>query len=1131
MIVDQAARSSALNPRHSYIVQAPAGAGKTELLTQRFLALLATVDENPEEILAVTFTKKAAGEMRHRIVNALIQAKTVDSPPEKPHEQLTWQLARAALAKNDANHWQLIENPNRLRVVTIDAFCASLVNKMPILSQFGGDFMVVEYAQSLYEEAAKALVTQTTVDDKWVKALETLLLHLDNRMNNIIALLVTLLAQRDQWLPYLRYLSTGAEHLQAYFEQSLQKLIANHLLKLQKHFSASAAATLMQIAAQAANICIALNKSNTIVRLAELTQLPAASADALALWQSLADLLLTKDGDFRKRFDQNVGFLSQSAAKDKTEKAARKAQQEQMQSLLAEFGAIEGLQTLLHECRLLPDAVLSTQQLAILTALGDILPVLVAHLQIIFQSHGQVDFIEVNLRASEALGDALAPSDILLKLDYQLRHILIDEYQDTSVAQYRLFEKLVAGWQNNDGRTLFLVGDPMQSIYRFRGAEVSLFLHTQEKGLGQVNLTPLTLQVNFRSNENVIKWVNQTFANIFPTTSNKTFGAVTYSQAIAAKNTETRQDVQLIPIAKESENLAEVAVELIIATLTQHPNETIAVLGRTKRDLAQIIPLLKKMSIGFVAHEVDHLALRPHVMDLVSLLRATTDWTDKISWFAILRAPWLGLSLNDIFIIATHNSSGILWDAIQQYATYDDLSLNARARLDIFVPVMQQWLMHRWRKPLHEWLRGLWIFLGGVNCYQDSVMMDIDAVFDLICQTEESGIIVDIEGFEARLTQLYADVANTIASQPGDSENICVELLTLHKAKGLEYDTVLMPYLHKRPKQNDPALLRWFEYTLDDRVDLLLAPYRFVTEEFDPLYRYVDHCLAQKDRYELARLLYVGATRAKQRLYLLGEYTLTEEGECKAPAKGSFWEMLCQVHDLEAIKRDESRHQQMTTMAPLETAMPIFRLKTPYLLPNEYKNDLTILEETLDLNHPQVSDYVARCAGTALHRLLQRLTSESHSALQDVDLSASCELPLQRMGLSGKELNAAMLLIKQAIAHFLTDDTGRWLLCQTHVERRSEWALSVKTPFGVDNIVIDYSFVDKAGIRWIIDYKLTHHQALTESVLAEEVAKYRPQLAKYRQILSRLEQRPIRCGLYFPLAKVFSEIEFGVTND
>ena len=439
MIIDHSARTTALNPRASFIVQAPAGAGKTELLTQRFLALLATVKDHPEEILAVTFTKKAAGEMRSRIINALIEAKSQEEPPVKAHELQTWQLARAALTINDKKEWQLIENPNRLRIVTIDALCSKLVSKMPILSQVGGDFGVVEFARSLYEQAARALLSQTTHDEKWSKALGTLLLHCDNRIERIVHLLVMLLSKRDQWLPYLGYLSSDQEQLEAYFNHSLQQLVDNHLEKLAKAFPLSTTYTLMSLASSAAKVCASVGKSNKIACLQDCSILPNPTAAELPLWQGLHELLLTKDGTFRKRFDQSVGFLSQSAAKDKQEKAERKASQDNMKALIVELSEVEGLCQLLAEVELLPSPFLTEQHLVVLQALGELLPVLVAHLQVIFQETGQVDFIEVNLRAASALGDELEPSEILLKLDHQLRHILIDEYQDTSISQYRLF--------------------------------------------------------------------------------------------------------------------------------------------------------------------------------------------------------------------------------------------------------------------------------------------------------------------------------------------------------------------------------------------------------------------------------------------------------------------------------------------------------------------------------------------------------------------------------------------------------------------------------------------------------------------------------------------------------------------
>ncbi|MGE3317753.1 MAG: UvrD-helicase domain-containing protein [Candidatus Berkiella sp.] len=1121
MIVDQQARNQALDPRGSFIVQAPAGAGKTELLTQRFLALLANVNELPEEILAVTFTKKAAGEMRTRIVNALLQAKMRDEPPSEPHEHKTWQLARAALVKNDANQWQLIENPNRLRIVTIDALCAKLVNKMPILSQVGGDFNVVEYAKSLYEEAARALLSQTAVDEKWADALGVLLLHCDNRIEKIVNLLVMLLSKRDQWLPYLPYLSQGRDQLESYFNHSLGQLIDNHLQQLRELFPQSVVPELMTQASQAAQLCQELGNADKIAALVGQVALPRGNTVDLALWQGLAELLLTKDGGYRKRFDQSIGFLSQSAAKDKTEKAKRKECQERIKAVVADLAEISGLNEQLHVVHLLPNPCLTQQHLSVLEALGELLPVLVAHLQVIFQETGQVDFIEVNLRASNALGESLEPSEILLKLDYQLRHILIDEYQDTSVAQYRLFEKLVSGWQKNDGRTLFLVGDPMQSIYRFRGAEVSLFLHTQEKGIGEILPTPLTLQVNFRSSQKVIHWINQTFVDIFPKSVNKTFGAVNYSHAYAAKNLE-QSEVNIIAVQKGEEDIAEKAVEAIVQSLAQDPNGTIAVLGRTRRHLAPIISLLRKLNIGFVAHEVDYLAMRMHVMDCLSLLRATNDLTDKISWYAILRAPWLGLSLSDIFALSQFNSTGIIWNALLQFSQCPGLSSDAVQKLKVFVPQCQYWFDNRRRKPLNEWLRGLWLSIGGPYCYQEPIQKDLDAIFKLIGDCEVGGSLSDLATFSDRLAQLYADAEHN----PGSEIATRVELLTLHKAKGLEFDTVIMPYLHTRPKRNDPALLLWFEYALTSQVDLLLAPYRFVAQTFDPLYRYVDHCLSQKDNFEIARLLYVGATRAKNNLVLLGEYEYDDKGELKAPPKGSFWEMLWPFVDTTSLTNKSDRTAVSQQRQQLENQL--MRFSKPFELP--LLKTAKAMSQDDSLNHPEMGDYVAKCTGTVFHRLLQRL-SEQRLDDSHRDVADACQLALKRLGLSNHELTEATKQVMHALENFFNDDKGRWILDKSHHARSSEWALSYQTAKGIENIIIDYSFIDKEGIRWIIDYKLTHHQKMSQEELAHEVAKYRAQLNKYRRVVSALEQRVVRCGLYFPLAQVFTEIDNGVLND
>ena len=137
----------------SFIVEAPAGAGKTELLTQRYLRLLASVEE-PEEVVAITFTNKAAGEMRARIGESLAAARS-GVLPDKPHKQVTFDLARTALARSAERGWQLEEQPGRMRLTTIDALCAGLARQMPLLSRFGAQPATVDDAGRHYRAAAR----------------------------------------------------------------------------------------------------------------------------------------------------------------------------------------------------------------------------------------------------------------------------------------------------------------------------------------------------------------------------------------------------------------------------------------------------------------------------------------------------------------------------------------------------------------------------------------------------------------------------------------------------------------------------------------------------------------------------------------------------------------------------------------------------------------------------------------------------------------------------------------------------------------------------------------------------------------------------------------------------------------
>ena len=233
-------------------------------------------------------------------------------------------------------------------------------------------------------------------------------------------------------------------------------------------------------------------------------------------------MFLTAAGKRRKRVNKNQGFPATDtgrAAKDR----------------LAAIELDETAAAALHELRSLPPPRFEDAQWNVLNALMLLLPLAVYYLRRVFREEGGVDFTEVAIGARNALGPDTEPTDLSHALDCEIRHLLIDEFQDTSQSQYDLLASLIRDWRPGDGRTLFLVGDPMQSIYGFREAEVGLFLQARRNGIAAVQLTPLTLSVNFRSFPAIVEWVNRALSEAFPDTEDILTGAVTYEPSKAFK--------------------------------------------------------------------------------------------------------------------------------------------------------------------------------------------------------------------------------------------------------------------------------------------------------------------------------------------------------------------------------------------------------------------------------------------------------------------------------------------------------------------------------------------------------------------------------------------------------------------
>jgi ATP-dependent exoDNAse (exonuclease V) beta subunit len=977
-VADQSEREAALDVRRSFIVQAPAGSGKTELLVQRYLRLLETV-EKPEEIVAITFTKKAAAEMRKRVLEKL-------SPELAP----------------------------RLRIQTIDALCAALTRQMPVLARFGAQPGVAEDASELYSEAAARTLADLT------SPVTRLLAHLDNNVADATGLLAGMLERRDQWLRKTGDAPDRGE-LEATLAAERDRLIRN---------------------AQALY--------------------PQASVE-------LANEVLTQKGEWRKR-----------------------------PPAPPELVAIPGLCEALVALRAAPPPEYSGTQWEALEAILALLKPALAQLLALFGERGEVDFTQIAHGALAALGTPDEPTDLLLSMDARVRHLLVDEFQDTSNSQWELLERLTAGWEAGDGRTVFVVGDPMQSIYRFRDAQVGLFLHARRSGLPGVELEPLTLSTNFRSQAKIVEWVNRAFPDVLPAAEDEASGAVPYSPSVPFHDATPDGEPALETYADRDGEAGRI-VELVKAAQGKT-----AILVRNRSHLDAIVPALKDAGIRFRAVEIEQLGEKQVVQDLYALTRALTHLADRVAWLAILRAPWCGLTLDEFSEFFEGRNDRTIWELMQEPQSSPRL---ARLRNVLGPP-----LADRLRGTLRDRVEGVWLALGGPACVADATdLEDAEIFLDELERLEEAGELTDFSALASSLEDLYA-LPDVNAGEDA------VEIMTIHKAKGLEFDTVIVPGLDRPPRPGRKPLFAWRSLPGSK---LLLAPIDETGGEKEPLYRYVRNLDKEAEDIEAGRLLYVAATRAESRLHFLACLKLDEDGVLKMPSKRSLlgiaWQALGDAVKLPAAKVAVSDGKELLPSGELH------RLPADFEIPESPAATMWRSQEEGREEEQVEFSWVgetARHVGTVVHRWLQRMADDELQGWTQghiASLRPQFRLDLQRRGVQSAEVEAAASLVSTALLNAIADERGRWLL-GPHAEAWTEYRM--RTRDGRRH-VIDRRIRDETGMSWVIDYKTSRHEgANLDAFLDRERERYAPQLERYSQALGN-----VHMALYFPLLRGWRDWE------
>jgi ATP-dependent helicase/nuclease subunit A len=1136
---DTQSRQRALDIRESFIVEAPAGAGKTELLTQRYLGLLETVSE-PEEIIAITFTNKAASEMRARILDSLQDAAD-DAPLDKPHKQQTRDLAQRALKRGSEHNWRLLENPSRLRIYTIDSFSSHLARQMPLMSRFGAQPGVLEDASPYYEEAAtrtlELLETQGVGD-----VVQQALRYFDNDVYRLSQLLAEMLSKRDQWLDYIQH-----DARPEIAEQALGRMILQDIHAMAAIMTPALQQQLMPLA-RYAGANLPCEESISLLRDWD-TPIPA-TPEALPMWRTVCELLLTGSDTLRKTVNKNQGFPAGNEGK---------ALKERMLEFLQGLEQTAGAEAALAAIRRLPDVKHGDEAWQIIATLGKLLNLAVAQLWLVFQSRGEVDFVEIAQRALKALEDEDGdPTDLALKWDYRIQHLLVDEFQDTSPMQVKLLQRLTLGWQPGDGRTLFAVGDPMQSIYRFRKANVGLFLRVAEEGIGDLGLTKLRLWRNNRSCTPVIEWINDAFDQVFPSQDSVMQGAISYRAFAATKPDETDAAVHVHPLITaeqaydnqdsaeqeggeeetsffgEAEDVRQREADKIISIIQQtraaKPAAKIAVLVRARSHLHALVSRIRRHhpDLNFQAVEIEELANRQIVQDLLSLTNALHHRADRVHWLAILRAPWCGLTLSDLHALAGSDRHRTIYSLMHDDARLNAMSEDGRARLLHVRQVLDEALAQHGRQTAARWVHGVWLMLGGADClWEPADVRDVQAFFDRIASLEASG--------QFTTEQLVIEVKKLYAAPDAEADD-SLQFMTIHKSKGLEFDTVILPGLDRKTGNNDQPLLLWEEVPRENvmhdaaQFDLIAAPLAQkgkVKSDAPTPYEYLKHLERTRAANEDARVLYVAATRAERCLHLIGAAKLNDNGEPKAP-KNTFLELLWpHVYADFAAAENPGELQPSVTQAQPDTSLADFvpklvRLAAPKLPEIFHQRAQTasqtkpIAQANAEIFANDSADALDSVIGTLTHRYLELVMKQgvgTWPVTKIANLKPAMRIWLQRQGVNPGQLESAAHLTIALLQTALQSVDGQWLL-KPRATASAELPISRLHESEARTQRLDLTFIED-GVRWVIDYKSTQLAAdINEAGLRQQAQTHREQLQGYADLFKG-EGLPVRIAIYF----------------
>jgi ATP-dependent exoDNAse (exonuclease V) beta subunit len=823
-------------------------------------------------------------------------------------------------------------------------------------------------------------------------------------------------------------------------------------------------------------------------------------------------------------------------------------------------------------------------------------------LRVVFAEAGAVDFTEVAQIAQRVLrGEDDLPTDAAMAVSDNIHHLLVDEFQDTSRRQHQLLASLIAAWPERPGRTCFVVGDPMQSIYFFRDADAELFPRVKAVGLEILHDEPLlfdsvSLTANFRTTPGLVTRLNQAFEQIFASDdgSGITFTAAQTAQEERAKpGPPFTLHLDFVPqtgrgnsadSGNEGETAHATQIEEIVELIRSHQGSVeqarfaheldekvkfrIAVLGRAKKHLVSIAAALREAGIPFRAVELEQLATRPEVLDALALARALLNREDRVAWLGVLRAPWSGLSLDDLHRIAGNEEPEarprpLPELIVERLPLLSDEGRIATARVLDTIASAADLRAAFPTASLGTWLEQIWLRLGGAACVDANARANLDLLWSCLDNLQGSEPELLGPGLAAALDKLAA------LPDPAASNDYGVQLMTIHKSKGLEFEVVIVPELQARMRSGSRKMLTWLERGLErglaepddsgEITEFLIAPFQPKGADRGRAKEWVDRVYRERESQEIRRILYVAATRAREELHLFarpackekdGELTLVEPVnsllatawpalEDEVRAHFEVWKAaraaLETREEVEIESLAASGESSLAVMpSPIQPTL-LRRLPPDYLATISSQvskarpfdklragsgtpaKSLVIGTGPAQLYSRHEGGMLSRALGTAVHTLLEEL-ARLHTSLDWETARASLAGFEPRIAAQvravGVDQPQAVKIAAEALQMALKashDPIGSWIL-SPHASAASEAAWAGVVASQLHAVLVDRVF--RAGPTpgakgedcwWIIDYKTTHAGNLDPAQALPGLRElFAPQLEAYAGLLHNL---------------------------